>query len=274
MKLISFKQFLIISRPIIFPLLFLCFLVALFFSTKIFSVIDILFIVLLTFFLPFFTFSINDLEDVCSDKINSRKKNVLFGKYISNIKEFSNSIYLYNLIVFLLLIIFSIIFYKLVTTIILFILLVLIYFYSAKPLRFKEKLFFDFLSNGLIAFLSFILIYSIYNPVENISLKVLLLSLSISSYHLLAAQIDFVSDNKSNQKTTATIIANKHIIFLICILLNVPLLLVSFSSYFKYLVFINLLIILILYFLPKTNKILLFSIFVFCWLFILLSYIF
>ncbi len=276
MKLINFKYFLILSRPIIFPLILLCLLVALFFSISGLNEINlsvILFIFLLSFLLPFFTFSINDLEDFESDRVNLRKKKIVFGKHISNLKEFSKSIFLYNLIIFLILIIYSIFFFKFEITLILFVLLFIIYFYSAKPLRFKERLFLDFFSNGLIALLTFWLIYSLFNSFKSLPLEVYAVSISIMSYHLIAAQIDYSSDLSVKHKTTATIINNKSIVYLICILLNLPLLFVTLEGNFKYLFFVNLIIILILYFFPNLKKMYLFIFFFISWSFITLSYI-
>lgn len=276
MKLINFKYFLILSRPIIFPLILLCLLVALFFSISGLNEINlsvILFIFLLSFLLPFFTFSINDLEDFESDGVNLRKKKIVFGKHISNLKEFSKSIFLYNLIIFLILIIYSIFFFKFEITLILFVLLFIIYFYSAKPLRFKERLFLDFFSNGLIALLTFWLIYSLFNSFKSLPLEVYAVSISIMSYHLIAAQIDYSSDLSVKHKTTATIINNKSIVYLICILLNLPLLFVTLEGNFKYLFFVNLIIILILYFFPNLKKMYLFIFFFISWSFITLSYI-
>jgi 4-hydroxybenzoate polyprenyltransferase len=277
MKLINFKCFLIISRPIIFPLILLCLFVALFFSISNLNQINlpyIIFIFLLSFSLPFFTFSINDLEDFDSDKINDRKKKIIFGKHLSNLKEYSKSIYLYNFLIFLILMLYSIFFFKIEITFILFLLLFTLYFYSSKPFRFKERFFLDFFSNGLIALLTFAVIYTLFNNLKSLPFEVYAVSISIMSYHLIAAQIDYSSDFYVKYKTTATIIKNKTIVYLICILLNLPLLFVTLEANFKYLFLINLLIILTLYFFPKFKKMCLFIFFFISWSFITLSYIF
>lgn len=276
MRFISFKKFIIISRPILFPLIFLCLICALFFSTSslvLINLIDLIFILFLTFLIPFFTFSINDLYDYNSDKINIRKKSILYGKFISNIKQYSFSIYLYNFMIFLFLFIFAFIFYNIQTMLIIIILFFLIYFYSAKPLRFKEVYLLDSLSNGLIALFTFLLIYSFYNDIFALPLEVYLIALSISSYHLIAAQLDVVSDKSSNHKTTATKINNKDVVYLICILFNLPLLFFKINSGFKYLFYVNIFIIFILYFFPRVKKIYLFLFFIISWMFITMSYI-
>jgi 4-hydroxybenzoate polyprenyltransferase len=218
-------------------------------------------------------FSINDLEDYSSDKLNSRKKSIFFGMHIPNLLKYSQCIKIYNLIIFLILIGYSILYFKIITTLILFLLLFIMYFYSAKPIRLRRILFIDFISNGIIVFLSFVLIYSIFNRICFIPLKIYLVSISIMSYHLVAAQIDIISDNISKQQTSATIINNKHLIFLICILLNLPLLLIKLNSFFKFLFYINILIILIIYLYPKFSKLYLFLFFVTSWVIISLFYI-
>lgn len=276
MKFLSFKDYLIISRPIIFPLIFLCFLVALFFSAKSIYYIDIvhiIFILLLTFLLPFFTFSINDLEDFKSDKINFRKKNILFGKYNPKINNFKKSILIYNLLTFLILILFSIFFLKLITSFILLILMLIIYFYSAKPIRLKEILFIDSISNGLIAFLCFLMIFSLFDNIFNIPFKILAVSVSIMSYHLIAADIDKKYDVLSKHKTTATEIKNRFFILLLLILFNLPLFFITFSSSFKYLLPFNLLLIILYFFNFKKIKIMLFLIFILSWVLITFFYI-
>jgi lycopene elongase/hydratase (dihydrobisanhydrobacterioruberin-forming) len=277
MKFLSFKNYLIISRPIIFPLILLCLFVALFYSTNNLSQINfthILFIFLLSFFLPFFTFSINDLEDFQSDKINSRKKGILFGKFILNLNDYSKSIFLYNFLISFILILYSLIFFNIQVLLLLVLLLFSLYFYSAKPLRFKEKFFFDFFSNGLIALLTFLLIFTLFNDFKQLPIDVYIISISIMSYHLIAAQIDISADKKAKHKTTATIINNKEIVYFICILLNLPLLFVSLKGNFKFLFYVNILIILLLYFFPKIKKKWLFLFFLIGWVFITISYIY
>lgn len=277
MKFLSFKDYLIISRPIIFPLILLCLVVALFYSVNNISQISIehiIFIFLLTFFLPFFTFSVNDLEDFESDRINDRKKGIIFGKFLPNLKIYSQSIHLYIFVISLILILYSLLFFNQQVVSFLFLLLFFLYFYSAKPFRFKEKLFLDFISNGLIALLTFFVIFVIFNDFKQLSIDVYAVSISIMSYHLIAAQIDLSSDKKVNHKTTATIINNKEIVYLMCILLNLPLLFVILKGNFKFLFFINILIILQLYFFPKIKKTRLFFFFFIGWLFITITYIF
>jgi 4-hydroxybenzoate polyprenyltransferase len=264
-----------ISRPILFPLIFLCLLVAFYFSFRSFNYItfiDILFILLLTFLIPFFTFSINDLEDYYSDIKNHRKRNILFGKFQKDLLVFKKSINLYNSLILLILFVYSLIFYNLQTTVILLLLLFLLYFYSAKPIRFKEIFILDFFSNGLITLFSFALIFSLKYSVLSLPLSIYILALSISSYHLIAAQLDYLPDKSANQKTSVILINNKHIVFSLAILLNLPLFLVHFNSFFKYLVYLNLGIILLFWILPKSNKKIVFSIFFFFWTLISIFY--
>ena len=276
MRLISFSKFLIISRPILFPLIFICLLVAFFYTFRSFSFlnfIDLIFILLLTFLVPFFTFSINDLVDFYSDKKNIRKKNILFGKFQKDLLSFKSSIYLYNFLIFLVLFVFSLIFYNLDTVIILLLLLFFLYFYSAKQIRFKEVFILDFLSNGIITLLCFALIYSFKYSIFNLPLGIYLISLAISSYHLIAAQLDYYPDKLANQKTTVVFINNKHIIYSLTLLLNLPLFLISFNSIFRYLVYLNIIIILTLWFFPKVNKKIIFCLFIIFWTFICIFYL-
>ncbi|MCK9544699.1 MAG: UbiA family prenyltransferase [Novosphingobium sp.] len=275
MKFISLKKFVIISRPILFPLIFLCLLVAFYFSFRsliFLNKIDFIFILLLTFLIPFFTFSINDLEDYYSDKQNHRKRNIIFGKFHLDLLSFRRSINLYNFLIFLILFIYSLTFHNIQTTVILVIFLFLLYFYSAKPIRFKERFILDCLSNGFISLFSFALIYSLKYSVFSLPLSIYLISLAISSYHLIAAQLDYSPDKSANQKTSVIVINNKHVVFSFSIFLNLPLFLVHFNSFFKYLVYLNLIIILIFWIYPKINKKIVFFIFFFFWIIISVLY--
>jgi len=256
MKLINFKEFIFFSRPILIPLLFLCLLVAFVFSTSIsnLSLLYFIYIILISLLLPFFIFAINDYYDFDSDKINKRKNNILQGFTIHNVNDLKKSILVYDLIIFLIIFLYSLLFNNLIHSLLVILLFFIIFFYSSKPLRFKEIPFIDSISNGLIVFLFFAIIYSLFNNIFSIPFGVIVVSISIMSYHLIAAQLDVVADKKANHTTTATFINNKFFVCLICIFFNIFLLFGGLSSIFRYLFYFNILLILFIYFFKNFNK--------------------
>lgn len=269
------KSFFKLSRPILIPILLVCLSVSLFFSTSIESItlFSIIEIILVSFLTPFFIFSINDFYDVESDILNKRKNNLLQGFSSKNIYSSKKFIFHTNLIIFIVLFGFSLFSKNIEHIITMFVLLFIAYFYSAKPIRFKEMLLLDSISNGVLVFSYFALIYTLYNSIITIPLEVILIAISTMAYHLLAAEIDKESDFKANQKTTATIIDNRNTIFLICILLNLPLFFINLNSVFSYLVYLNLFMIFISYFFKHFNKSKLIFIFLIFWFSITILYI-
>ncbi|MCK9293227.1 MAG: UbiA family prenyltransferase [archaeon] len=275
MKLITFKQFIFLSRPILFPLLILCLFVALLFSTSLtnIGVTHIIYIILLSFLFPFFIFAINDYYDYDSDIKNKRKNNILQGMVFKNISELKKAILLYDLIIFLILFLYSLLFNNLVHTLLLLLLFFVCFFYSAKPLRFKEIPFIDSISNGVIVFLVFALMYTLFNNFFTIPFKVIAISISIMSYHLIAAQLDVRSDLSAKHKTSATFINNRFLVYLLCLFYNLPLLFINLGSIFKYLFFINLFLIIYIYFNKNFNKKRLLILFLISWALLTIVYI-
>ena len=276
MKTISIKQFFQISRPISFVFLLISFIVAILFSTNIFAVklIHLIEITMLTLLLPFFVFSINDLYDYSTDKINLRKHSAWQGQFIKNLKDYKKSILITELIIFTVIVGYSLIFNNLVHTLLLVLLLFLGFFYSVKPIRFKEIPFLDSLSNGIIVFLTFASIFVLFNSLYSIPIAIIGVSISTLSYHLLAAEMDLVADKRSGQKTTATLLKSRLLIHLICIVYNIPLLFIHFNSVFKYLFYVNLIFIIYNYFSKDITKKQIFFLFTIIWVLVFLIYIF
>jgi 4-hydroxybenzoate polyprenyltransferase len=230
--------------------------VALLFSTS-FTNINlyyIIYLILFSFLFPFFIFAINDYYDYDSDIKNKRKNNILQGLIFKNILELKKTILIYDIVIFLILFLFSLIFNNSIHSILLIILFFTTFFYSAKPLRFKEIPFVDSISNGVIVFLVFALVYTLFNNIFYIPFKIIAISISIMSYHLIAAQLDVSSDISAKHKTSATFINNRTVVYLLCLLYNVPLLFINLGSIFKYLFFINFFIVIYIYFNKNFNK--------------------
>jgi len=270
---ISFLDFLAISRPISFILLFLCLTVAFLFSANIsqLTIYHIIEFLLIIFLMPFFIFSINDYYDLNSDRINERKGNLLQGKIIA--KDISKQdIDRINLTIFFVLLFSSFTFRNLVHTLILFLALFFSYFYSAKPLRLKEIPIIDSLSNGAIVLSIFAMIYYLFNDVSDLPFRVIAVAISIVSYHLIMAQVDRTPDIKSGQKTTAIFLRSRFAVYLLCLFYNVPLLFAGFASVFKYLFYINLIILGFAYFNEKNSKSIVF-LFIISWVALLLLYV-
>lgn len=153
-----------------------------------------------------FSFSINECFDTEEDKLNELKKNPIAMGEI----EYRNALVFSLSLAFLgtaLSLYFGINYFLLYLATIL-----LSFFYSAPPLRFKNKFLLDFISHGLFfgAFLFFLPFFAFYTEIIS---TYYLLGLSIFCYSLIFEmknQIsDYETDKKAGLKTTACVLGLK-----------------------------------------------------------------
>ncbi len=195
----SLRVLITLSRPLGWLLAPLVYLIGLFYSGATLSGVSILQIMLLSFPFCIVLFGINDIYDYGSDKLNPRKNPLdLTDKDFHVIKS--------SAVVVILGLLLSAVLTKSVFNIAIMVLLIFFsYFYSAPPLRFKERPPLDSVSNGLIFLLVFALGYSLGKPVYDIPLKIYLVGLCVSGIHAYSTVMDYDTDNAVGHKTFSTV---------------------------------------------------------------------
>lgn len=195
------------SRPLGWIIAPLVFLIGFSFSNTELTFLPIIQILLLSFPYCIFLYGINDIYDYESDKLNPRKKLVegikLNPQHHSFVKNISLSIVLLLILVSLLSLNFSNIFGVLI-------LLFFSYFYSAPPLRFKEKPPLDSFSNTMLYFfVPFILGFSFNNSIFTIPLNVYLITICVMGIHSFSTIMDYSVDKKVSDKTFSVVFGKR-----------------------------------------------------------------
>jgi len=165
-------------------------------------------IILNLFFFSFpanlFLYGVNDLYDTDTDKLNPKKithENLLLKS--------QRRILIYSIIlVFIFTLILSLLQNNLTGSYILYLFLLLSYFYSAPPLRFKAKAFFDFMSNILYILPGSIAYITITDQIPNIYF-IIAASFWVFAMHLLSAIPDINADKKAGIITSAVFLGEK-----------------------------------------------------------------
>ncbi|MDO9627300.1 MAG: prenyltransferase [Methanobacteriaceae archaeon] len=219
------------------------------------------------FFIPanIFIYGVNDYWDKETDDLNPKKDEKEYRVTNSDKKNLLNVIYLvtgFSLILML--------FQDIPEKIIFSLFLILSYFYSAKPLRFKEKPFLDFSSNYLYVIPG---IFAYYLASGSIPSVIILIGayLHISAMHIFSAIPDIKYDKAANITTTPVFIGEKASLILCLIFwLGLSIIVVSLAGYYllSFLVFLyplfplilllkkNIKIIDVYWYLPYVNTIL------------------
>lgn len=163
------------------------------------------YIYLLYFFLPanIFIYGVNDYWDEETDQLNPKKDDKEHRIRPSDKKRLAYLLYLVTGLSLILMI-----FQDDVERIIFIIFLLLSYFYSAPPLRFKEKPFLDFSSNYLYIMPGIFAYYLVSRSLP--SLIILLGAYAhISAMHIFSAIPDIPYDKKAGINTTPVFIGKK-----------------------------------------------------------------
>ncbi|MDD5178263.1 MAG: UbiA family prenyltransferase [Candidatus Nanoarchaeia archaeon] len=202
----DFKLLIKTSRPASWVLPPLIFLMGIIYSGATVNIISVIQIVLLSFPLCLLVYGINDVYDYESDQLNPRKKLIegikLEKKDHSFVKKAS-------LIVIILLIVISLLTLNGTNILFTFILVFLSYFYSAPPLRLKEKPPLDSISNGLIVLLVFMLGFSYNKTFFDITKQVCFCALCVSAVHAFSTISDIIPDKQAKNKTFAIVFGEK-----------------------------------------------------------------
>lgn len=189
------------SRPLLWSIGPLVFLIGLSSSSGTVTPLAIFQIILLSFPYCILAYGINDIYDYESDKINPRKRLLqgikLEPKYHSFIKKSS--------IIALLLIVTSALFSLSVMNIVgALILLFFTYYYSAPPLRFKERPPLDSISNGMLYFLGPCLMgVSFGSWTLADSIQIFFTTFCVMGFHAFTTIMDYEPDKRAGERTFA-----------------------------------------------------------------------
>jgi lycopene elongase/hydratase (dihydrobisanhydrobacterioruberin-forming) len=189
------------------------------------------------FFIPanIFIYGVNDYWDEETDKLNPKKDEKEYRVKNVDRKKLLNAIYLVTGFSLILLM-----FQNIPEKIIFIIFLLLSYFYSAKPLRFKEKPFLDFSSNYLYIMPG---IFAYYLAANSIPSFIILIGayLHISAMHIFSAIPDIKYDTAAGITTTPVFIGERNSLILCLIFwLGLSIIVVNQAHYYplSYLVFL------------------------------------
>jgi len=171
-----------------------------------------------------FLYGINDLFDSKTDILNDKK-----GKFENLFLVGQKKLYVVGVFISLLL---SLPLFLVLSTngrIFLSIFLFLCFFYSAPPLRFKARIFLDFLSNFLYVLPSFVAVLY-FNSTINFNYLVIASWFWVSAMHLFSAIPDIKADKEAGIATSAVLLGEKLSLYLVFIFWFLTFFLVSAYS--------------------------------------------
>jgi 4-hydroxybenzoate polyprenyltransferase len=159
-------------------------------------------------------YGVNDIFDRATDSLNVAKK----GKYENLLRDDQLKLYIYGVIASLFLAVPLLFFLNTESQIILGLFLLLSIFYSAPPLRFKARPFFDFLSNVLYV-LPGVLAYTHASSGNLPDTGIFIAAWAwASAMHLFSAIPDIEADKKAGIMTSAVFLGFKKSLILCCVL--------------------------------------------------------
>jgi len=215
------------SRPVLWMVLPLIFITGMLASGSRFTTLSSIQLFLLSFPFCVLLYGINDVYDYDSDKLNPRK-NILEGislkpKYHSFVKRAS-------FIVIVILLGSSFLTFNPTNIMAMSLLLFFSYSYSAPPLRFKEKPPMDSISNGIIYFLSPLLLgFSFGKQIFDLSFVWYLITICAMGVHAYTTIMDYTFDKKAGHKTFSIIFGKRTAAFLPFVLFIVTFFFTNFS---------------------------------------------
>jgi len=230
-----------ISRPLGWIVGPIVFLIGFFYVGKSLSVLPVVQILLLSFPYCLFLYGINDIYDYESDRLNPRK-NVVEGVKLE--KKNHSFVKKASLFMVILLVISSLLTLNITNIFGMFLLLFFSYFYSAPPLRLKEKPPLDSFSNGIFYFFApFLLGFSFYGTLFDVSSKIYLITLCVVGIHSFSTIMDYSVDKKVGDKTFAVVFGKRNAAFFAFFVFVIAILFAGIQTFFisAYLVFCALL---------------------------------
>jgi 4-hydroxybenzoate polyprenyltransferase len=172
-------------------------------------------ILLLSFPYCIFLYGINDVYDYEADQINP-KKGKMIGGFIEGAKlepAYHSYIKRVSFLVISLLLLTSFLTLSVTNVLGMLLLVFFSYFYSAPPLRFKERPPLDSFSNGMLYFFApFLLGFSFSGSITNnvdVLIGSVLLAVCVMGIHAYSAIGDYTADKKAGLKTFATVFGKR-----------------------------------------------------------------
>ena len=235
-----------VSRPLYWILAPAVFLIGLtYFGSATITTLSLIEILLLSFPWCLFIYGINDIYDYESDRINPRKGwrtgagIILEPKYHSYVKNVS-------FFIILLMLLTSILTLNISNILGMVLLVFFSYFYSAPPLRFKERPPLDSISNGIMFFSAVLLGFSFSRSIFDAGIDVYLIAACVIAIHAYSTIMDYPADKGAGNKTFAVVFGKRYaavfalFIFVLTLFLTVPSGIIKPVTYY-YLAFCSLL---------------------------------
>src|SRR3989344_5930910 len=197
-----------ISRPISWPVFLFIVFMGIKFSGAELTFTSIIQLISFTFPFNFFAYGINDIFDIKTDRLNPRKKSEISGAKITakDIKQ----IKIISVVCVLFVLSASILTKNIQNIFLTSLLIVATYFYSAPPVRLKERPPFDSVANGIgYVFLPAAIGFSYGNPIFSMPSSAYFVVLCAIAVHAFSTAVDYVSDKKAGIKTFAVVFGRK-----------------------------------------------------------------
>lgn len=192
-----------VSRPVGWITAPLVFSIGLFYSGAKLAPLSVLQILLLSFPYCILLYGTNDIYDYKSDTLNPRKTSIkLDPKYHFIVKKSSS-------FVALVLVIGSLITLNLSNILATVSLLFFSYYYSAPPLRLKERPPLDSFSNGVLFFIVFSMGWSFGKGVFDIPAKIYFVSGCVMGIHSFSTVMDYTIDKGVGDRTFAVVFGKR-----------------------------------------------------------------
>jgi 4-hydroxybenzoate polyprenyltransferase len=194
------------SRPLVWLLGPIIFFTGLKVGGGSLDVLSIIQLILMSFPLSIILYGVNDIYDYESDKNNKRKKGVQGVKLE---KKYHSFVMKSAIFAALLIMLSSIVTLNLTNIIFTIITLFIAFFYSAKPLRLKERPPFDSISNGVAVFAVAMMGFSYGGILVQVPLKAYFVCLCAMGMHALTTIPDYSSDKKAKHKTFSIVFGKR-----------------------------------------------------------------
>jgi 4-hydroxybenzoate polyprenyltransferase len=172
-------------------------------------------ILLLSFPICIFAYGINDVYDYEADQINPKKGDLMGGFIEGSALEPAYHSYIkrVSFLVISLLLLTSFLTLSVTNVLGMLLLVFFSYFYSAPPLRFKERPPLDSFTNGMGYFFApFLLGFSFSGSITNnvdVLIDVILITICVMGIHAYSAIGDYTADKKAGLKTFATVFGKR-----------------------------------------------------------------
>ena len=196
-------------------------------------------ILLLSFPYCIFLYGINDVYDYEADQINP-KKGKMMGGFIEGSKlepEYHSYVKNISFLVISLLLLTSFLTLNIANILGMLLLVFFSYFYSAPPLRFKERPPLDSFSNGMLYFFApFLLGFSFSGSISNnfdVWVDYILLTVCVMGIHAYSTIGDYTADKKAGIKTFATVFGKRSAAFFALLTFIITLFVVKLSPLIK-----------------------------------------